>query len=66
VPVNRARGKSSSMRRYLRKQTNVLDDHRREVQEKLETEKKEREVARKKASGDYVDKPKTALDRFKI
>ncbi|KAJ3012200.1 Small subunit (SSU) processome component [Thoreauomyces humboldtii] len=66
VPQHKARGKSSSMRRYLRKQSNVVDGKRIETRERLETEKAGREKERKRARGEDVDavKPRTALDRF--
>ncbi|KAI8916747.1 NUC141 domain-containing protein [Powellomyces hirtus] len=65
VPQHKARGKSSSMRRYLRKQSNVVDERRNEVRERLEKEKKEREQDRKRARGEGdEEKPRTALDRF--
>lgn len=64
VPKKRARGKSSSQRRYLRKQGNVVDEKRIELKEKLEKSQKERQDARDKANGVYVEKSKTALDRF--
>ncbi|KAI8929949.1 WD40-repeat-containing domain protein [Entophlyctis helioformis] len=65
VPTHRARGKSSSMRRYLRKQSNVVDGKREELRQRLEKEKKEREAAVKRARGDgEPEKPRTALDRF--
>lgn len=66
VPVNRARGKSSSMRRYLRKQANVVDGRRIEISERLEKEKKDKDDTRKKAKGTFVEIKKTALDRFKM
>ena len=65
VPSNRAFGKSSSQRRYLRKQINVVDSKRVALAEKLAAQQKERDIARQKALGTLVDKPKTALDRFK-
>lgn len=64
VPQKRARGKSSSMRRYLRKQGNVIDGKRVELIESLEKQKKERKLEREKAKPGYVEKPKSALDRF--
>ncbi|KAJ3155018.1 Small subunit (SSU) processome component [Geranomyces variabilis] len=65
VPKHKARGKSSSQRRYLRKQTNVVDGRRTELREKMEAEKKERERARKRALGEVEEeRPRTALDRF--
>ncbi|KND01817.1 uncharacterized protein SPPG_03608 [Spizellomyces punctatus DAOM BR117] len=65
VPQHRARGKSSSMRRYLRKQSNVLDAKKVEMQERLEKERREREKERKRARGEGEPEiPRTALDRF--
>ncbi|KAJ3170424.1 Small subunit (SSU) processome component [Irineochytrium annulatum] len=65
-PRNRARGKSSSMRRYIRKQANIIDPRRAEVIERLEKEKESRAVERKRAKGDYVEEvvEYSALDRF--
>ncbi|KAJ3236049.1 Small subunit (SSU) processome component [Chytriomyces hyalinus] len=69
VPRNRARGKSASMRRYLRKQANVVDPNRLKVIERLQKEKdgraKEAQAKRKAAEG-VVDEPEqySALDRF--
>ena len=51
-PQRKARGKSSSLRRYLRKQTNVVDE-KREAKAKLV-----------KVPVEPISKPKTALDRF--
>jgi U3 small nucleolar RNA-associated protein 7 len=59
VPRKRARGKSSSQRRYLRKQGNVVDEKRMAMKAKLEAIKSEKE---QKRSG--IEVPKTALDRF--
>jgi U3 small nucleolar RNA-associated protein 7 len=59
VPRKRARGKSSSQRRYLRKQGNVVDEKRMAMKAKLEAIKVDRE---QKRSG--VEVVKTALDRF--
>lgn len=60
------RAKSSSMRRYLRKQSNVIDSRRIEVQEKIENDKKQREMQRRLVNGETIPQPKkTALDRFK-
>ncbi|KAJ3309827.1 Small subunit (SSU) processome component [Boothiomyces sp. JEL0838] len=64
VPRKRARGKSSSQRRYLRKQGNVVDQKRIDLKEKLEKQKKEREIERKKQKGEYTEPKRTALDRF--
>ncbi|KAJ3279784.1 Small subunit (SSU) processome component [Borealophlyctis nickersoniae] len=66
VPQNRARGKSSSARRYLRKQTNVLDAKKEEVRAKLQKDKEERLKKRAREEGqEETEKPRTALDRFK-
>jgi hypothetical protein len=54
------------MRRFMRKQTNVIDGRRIEIQEKFEQEKKQRFASRMKAKGEFVEKSKTALDRFNI
>ncbi|KAI8910207.1 WD40-repeat-containing domain protein, partial [Gorgonomyces haynaldii] len=55
VPRNRARGKSTAQRRYLRKQQNVIDQKREELKEKMERDQK---------SEENKSKPKEALDRF--
>jgi U3 small nucleolar RNA-associated protein 7 len=39
VPRHRKRGRSSTMRRYLRKQTNVIDGRREAIMERLAKEK---------------------------
>lgn len=59
MPRKRARGKSSSQRRYLRKQGNVVDERKIALKAKLEAIKTEKE---QKRSGTEV--VKTALDRF--
>ncbi|KAI8855313.1 NUC141 domain-containing protein [Chytridium lagenaria] len=66
VPRKRARGKSSAMRRYVRKQANILDPIRAAYIEKMDKEKAERALERKRAKGEVVDeqKPYSALDRF--
>lgn len=64
VPQNRARGKSSSQRRYLRKQGNVVDEKRIELKERLDEAQRKRQDIKKKEEGTYTEKPKTALDRF--
>ncbi|KAI8817029.1 WD40-repeat-containing domain protein [Fimicolochytrium jonesii] len=73
VPQHKKRGKSSAMRRYLRKQTNVVDEKRIEIREQLEKQQKEREAAeneRKRArssdagGGDGEEKARSGLDRF--
>ncbi|KAH6571380.1 hypothetical protein BASA50_002764 [Batrachochytrium salamandrivorans] len=66
VPVHRAKGKSSSMRRYLRKNFNVVDAKREELRDRLAQEQKDRlRKKRARQEGDDGDvKPRTALDRF--
>ncbi|KAJ3108209.1 Small subunit (SSU) processome component [Phlyctochytrium bullatum] len=68
APRKKARGKSSAMRRYVRKQANILDPRRAEYIENLAKEKAEREKERKRERGEVVedDKPKpySAVDRF--
>lgn len=66
VPQKRARGKSSSQRRYLRKQANVVDEKRIELKDKLDKAQKERDEVRKKANGEWEEKPRVALDRFRV
>jgi len=60
-PRKRTRGKSSSLRRYLRKQTHVIDEKKEKLKkelQKLEDEKK------RKALGITEDHKPSALDRF--
>ncbi|RKO82837.1 hypothetical protein BDK51DRAFT_34031 [Blyttiomyces helicus] len=66
VPRQKARGKSSSVRRYLRRQANVVDSKREEIKKTLEEQAKEREDARKRARGEDPEPPRTALDRFTV
>lgn len=61
TPKNRVRGKSSSMRRYLRKQTNVVDERRGDVIKAFEVKKAENEAKRKLGLAGIQ---KSALDRF--
>eukprot|EP00055_Hartaetosiga_balthica_P007218 m.24476 g.24476 ORF g.24476 m.24476 type:complete len:567 (+) comp5657_c0_seq1:88-1788(+) len=56
-PRNRKRGKSSAQRRYLRKQKNIIDGTKLELQRKLA---KEADLEEKKAKGGK----RKALDRF--
>ncbi|KAJ3410809.1 Small subunit (SSU) processome component [Chytridiales sp. JEL 0842] len=63
-PKRKAKGKSSSMRRYLRKQANVVDPNRAAVLERFEKEKEEREKERKRKKGEVVEKEWDPLDRF--
>ncbi|KAJ3343326.1 Small subunit (SSU) processome component, partial [Kappamyces sp. JEL0680] len=65
-PKMKARGKSSSQRRYLRKQTNIVDEKRLELKEQLEKAQKESTEAKKKAAEEREKEPRTALDRFKV
>jgi U3 small nucleolar RNA-associated protein 7 len=62
-PRHRMRGKSSSRRKFLRKQTNVIDQAREDKKARLAKEKLSREQAR----ADKVVGPAkaTTLDRFK-
>ncbi|KAJ3055377.1 Small subunit (SSU) processome component [Rhizophlyctis rosea] len=68
VPKQRARGKSSSQRRYLRKQGNVIDAKRNEVIQKLAKEKQERAEKRKREQSGEEEalKSRAALDRFNV
>ncbi|RUS24504.1 NUC141 domain-containing protein [Jimgerdemannia flammicorona] len=64
--TKRARGKNSSMRRFLRKkQKNVIDQRKLDIQERLEKEKEER-AKRRRGEPDDADRPFTALDRFTV
>ncbi|CAB4490264.1 BING4CT-domain-containing protein [Rhizophagus irregularis] len=63
VPKNKARGKNSSLKRYLRKkQKNVIDERKLKIQKRI---KQEKEARRKRIMGneDDKDRPK-ALERF--
>lgn len=46
----RVKGRSSTMRRYLKKQANVIDAKRLELKAKLARERQTREAAKKSAS----------------
>eukprot|EP00128_Syssomonas_multiformis_P001722 Colp12_sorted_trinity150504_noHs@31768 len=61
-PKFRMRGRSSSMRRFLNKQTNVIDANKIAAREKLQKQQEEREKVRKGIIEE--PKPRTALDRF--
>ncbi|CAG8724574.1 2196_t:CDS:2, partial [Ambispora leptoticha] len=62
-PRKKTRGKNSSLKRYLRKKNkNVIDEKRLQIEEKIARERQEREK-RKRGELDH-DKPFTALDRF--
>jgi hypothetical protein len=51
--------------RYLRKQSNVVDEKRIEVKDRLEKQIKDRERERKRRRGETIEEEKkTALDRF--
>lgn len=64
-PKHKNRGKSSSQRRYLRKQGNVINANRIAFRERLEDEKKQKEKKRNEAKGIFEPIPeRTALDRF--
>ncbi|KAJ3320094.1 Small subunit (SSU) processome component [Blyttiomyces sp. JEL0837] len=64
-PRKRARGKSSSQRRYLRKQASVVDPNRVKLLERLQKEKEGKEKERKRARGEVEEeKGYSALDRF--
>ncbi|KAJ3210649.1 Small subunit (SSU) processome component [Dinochytrium kinnereticum] len=51
TPRQRARGKSSAMRRYIRKQSNILDPKRASFIEGLNKERSEKEREKKRAQG---------------
>ncbi|CAG8655587.1 592_t:CDS:10 [Funneliformis caledonium] len=63
VPKNKMRGKSSSLKRYLRKkQKNVIDEQKLKIQQRLE---QEREARKKRTVDDNEDKDRPkALERF--
>ena len=64
-PKFRMRGKSSSMRRYLRKEANIVDANRIKLREKLDKAK----LDRARAAGHVLEqdnKPKSVLDRFTV
>ncbi|KAI9101341.1 WD40-repeat-containing domain protein [Phlyctochytrium arcticum] len=64
-PVHKMRGRSSASRRYLRKQGNVLDSKKVEIQAKLDKDRSDRDKAQKRARGEVEPEiPRTALDRF--
>jgi U3 small nucleolar RNA-associated protein 7 len=60
---HKKRGKSSSMKRYLRKQSNVIDAKREAVRERLEKRKQFLEKQQRKAKGELPD-TFDALKRF--
>ncbi|RIA99013.1 WD40-repeat-containing domain protein [Glomus cerebriforme] len=62
-PKNKARGKNSSWKRYLRKkQKNVIDERKLKIQQRIE---QEREARRKRIIGNEEDKDRPkALERF--
>ncbi|KAJ3033349.1 Small subunit (SSU) processome component [Rhizophlyctis rosea] len=68
VPKTRMRGKSSSQRRWVRKQGNVVDAKREEVKAKIEEERRAKAEKRKRElSGEEEgERPRTALDRFGV
>eukprot|EP00041_Stephanoeca_diplocostata_P036291 m.1316970 g.1316970 ORF g.1316970 m.1316970 type:complete len:566 (-) comp24840_c0_seq4:3728-5425(-) len=59
----RARGRSSAKRRFLRKQQNVVDQQREDMQRKLDKDKAKRAREAQKNSED-TPRRRTALDRF--
>lgn len=64
----KARGKNSAMRRYLRKQTNVIDQKKMDIRAQLELERKEKDRQDRKNRGEQVNEEKSlpfALERFK-
>ncbi|TPX33220.1 hypothetical protein SmJEL517_g03820 [Synchytrium microbalum] len=66
IPRPKARGRSSSLRKYLRKQTNVIDSKREAAKTAFEKEERELEKIRKRQAGEeHGEEPEyTALDRF--
>lgn len=64
------RGRSTAMRRYLKKQQNVIDGKKELLKQKLEKERKERDHERRRQRGEVVsddDRPTYGvLDRFKL
>ena len=65
-PKHRARGRSKSQRRYLRKQINVIDEKKKEIREKVEKENLDRKRKSKSYDSELLDAPKNSsvLDRF--
>ncbi|KAK6097150.1 putative U3 small nucleolar RNA-associated protein 7 [Batrachochytrium dendrobatidis] len=63
VPVHRAKGKSSSMRRYLRKNFNTTDTKREVLRQQLAKDQKDL-IKKRREKEEAQDRPKTALDRF--
>ena len=61
TPKYKMRGKSSAQRRFLRKQTNVIDAKKELLKKKLEEEK---ETRRREHFGISDEKPRSVLDRF--
>ena len=62
-PKHKMRGKSSSLRRYLRKQGNVIDGKREALRANLEKKKQAREMRLRQEKGEVVD-TYDALNRF--
>ena len=50
VKKKKKRGKSSSLRRYLKKNANIIDAKKEAVKRRLEKERKQKEKERKKES----------------
>ncbi|KJE91362.1 U3 snoRNP-associated protein Utp7 [Capsaspora owczarzaki ATCC 30864] len=63
APRQRSRGRSSTMRRYIRKQKNVMDENKLALKTKLDEERKARIQQQAGPSAQAPSKP-TALDRF--
>ncbi|KAJ3085483.1 Small subunit (SSU) processome component [Quaeritorhiza haematococci] len=64
-PRHKARGKSSALRRYLRKQSNVIDPKKEMLRKKLEMKQKMIAEKRKRARGEETEEQWTALQTFK-
>ena len=65
VPRHKKRGKSSSVRRYLSKQGNVIDANKMKLKERIEKERAEREKEDKKLRGEVEPAPEwDAFERF--
>ncbi|KNC75685.1 hypothetical protein SARC_11796 [Sphaeroforma arctica JP610] len=63
-PKHKMRGKSSSQRRVLRKQLNVIDERKTQLRERLEKEKQERKRKREGHTGPAPEETRSPLDRF--
>lgn len=65
-PRNKQRGKSSAHKKFRKKQTNVIDANKVSLLKKIKDEGAERELAKRKANGEDVEKKWSAFDRFAV